>query len=87
MTYIWALVVEVESVFANSALAILAGAHLIVYLCFTWHTICVKMSFLLIILINSKKVLHVFNIIAIINFPVIQRLWGGMIPCIGKLGI
>lgn len=40
MTYIWALVVEVESAFANSALAILAGVYLIVYLCFMAHCMC-----------------------------------------------
>lgn len=40
MTYIWALVVEVESAFAKSALAILAGVHSIVYLCFMAHDMC-----------------------------------------------
>lgn len=39
-TYILALNTEVESAFANSALAILAGIHLIVCLCSMAHYMC-----------------------------------------------
>lgn len=40
VTYIWVLIVEVESALANSALDILAGIHLIVWLCSMARYMC-----------------------------------------------